>query len=105
MEIPKQGRVMALDSYNNVGIILAQTRCDFRSPLYVGEEIEVGARVDRIGRKSVDMSYAVRERRSGRLVAEGTSVQVAYDYGAKRTVEVPEEFRRKAAAFEGRPLG
>lgn len=98
-------QVMGLDSYNNVGIILAQTRCDFRSPLLVGEEVEVGARVDRIGRKSVDMSYEIRERSGGRLIAEGTSVQVAFDYQAKRAVEVPDEFRRKAAAFEGRPLG
>jgi acyl-CoA thioester hydrolase len=97
--------VIGLDSYNNVGIILAQTRCDFRSPLYVGEEIDVAARVDRIGRKSVDMSYEIREPRSGRLVAEGTSVQVAFDYAVHRAVDVPEEFRRKATAFEGRPLG
>jgi len=98
-------QVMGLESYRNVGIILAQTRCDYRSPLFVGEEIEIGARVDRIGSKSFDMSFVVRACASGRLVAEGTCVNVAYDYAAGRTIAIPDEFRRLASAYEGKPLG
>ena len=96
--------VMGLASYRDVGIILAQAACDFRSPLHAGEEIDVGVRVDRIGRKSFTMAYEARARPGGRLVAEATSVQVAYDYAAGRSVVVPAEFRRRAAAFEGRAL-
>jgi len=98
-------QVTGLASYRNVGIILAQTRCDYRSPLFVGEEIEVGTRVDRIGRKSFEMSFGVHALASGRLVAEGSCVNVAYDYGAGRTIEIPDDFRRLAAAYEGKPLG
>ena len=96
-------QVVGLASYRNVGIILAQTRCDYRSPLFVGEEVDVGARVDRIGRKSFDMSFEVRA--AGRLVAEGTCVNVAYDYAAGSPIAVPEEFKRLASAYEGKPLG
>ena len=97
-------QVVGLDSYRNVGIILAQTRCDYRSPLFVGEEVDIGTRVDRIGRKSFEMSFAVHACADGRLVAEGTCVNVAYDYGAGQTIAIPDEFRRLASAYEGKPL-
>ena len=67
--------------------------------------VDIGARVDRIGRKSFDMSFAVHACAGGRLVAEGSCVNVAYDYGAGQTIEIPDEFRRLAAAYEGKPLG
>ena len=96
--------VLALQDYRDVAIILAQARCDFRSPLYAGEELDVGVRVEWIGGKSFGMAYRALQRTAGRLVAESTSVQVAYDYARGQSVQVPEEFRRKAVAFEGRPL-
>ena len=94
--------VTGLRSYNDVAIILAHTRCDFRSPLYTGEELDVGVRVDRIGGKSFDMSYRAVGRTENRLLAEGMSVQVAFDYVSRASVQVPDEFRSKVLAFEGR---
>lgn len=96
--------VTDLRSYNDVAIILAHTRCDYRSPLYTGEEFDVGVRVDRIGAKSFDMSYRAVERTESRLLAEGMSVQVAFDYATRSSVAVPESFRSRVLAFEGRPL-
>ena len=96
--------VAGLGSYPDVAIILAQAQCDFRSPLYSGEEIDVGVRVDWIGGKSFQMAYRAQERSSTRLVAESTSVQVAYDYERRCAVEVPGEFRRQVEAFEGRSV-
>ena len=89
-------------TYREVGIILARTRCDFRSPLLPGEEIGLGARVESIGTKSFTMSYRGEERAGGRLICEGESVQVWFDYREERSVPVPDEFRRQAAEFEGR---
>jgi acyl-CoA thioester hydrolase len=91
-----------LRSYHDVRIILARARCDFRSPLFSGEEIDVGARVESIGTKSFTMSYRAVERAGGRLVAEADSVQVWFDYETRRPLPVPAEFRRQASTFEGR---
>ena len=96
--------VVDLQDYRDVAIILAQARCDFRSPLYAGEQLDVGVRVEWIRRKSFGMTYRALVRGPDRLVADSSSVQVAYDYARDRSVEVPEEFRRKAAAYEGRSL-
>ena len=96
--------VTGLADYREVGIILAHAACDFRSPLYPGEEIDVGVRVEWIGGKSFGMSYRALERAAGRLVAESTSTQVAFDYAANRTIRVPRAFRDQVTDFEGRAV-
>ncbi len=85
--------------------ILARVEIDFRSPLVLGEELLVGIRVSRVGNKSFHFEYELREGKTGRLLAEATSVQVMYDYRTQQTMPVPPEFRRKLEEFEGRPLG
>ncbi len=94
--------VAGIKDYQKVFIILARATCDFRTPAYSGEELDIAVRVDRLGGKSFDMSYQVHARSDDRLVAEGTSVQVAYDYSSGKSVEVPATFRRQVESFEGR---
>ena len=95
-------RVAGVRNYRDVFFILASATCDFRSPIQPGEEFAIGVRMERIGGKSFDMSYRAHALDGGRLLAEATSVQVAFDYRAERSIPVPEEFRRQVEAFEGR---
>ena len=96
--------VAGVASYRDSAIILVHARCDYRAPLYAGEEVQVGARVERIGGKSFDMVYRLVAPSDGRLVAEAFTTQVSYDYGAARTVDVPPELRRQLSDFEGQSL-
>ncbi len=48
--------------------------------------------------------YAIHEKRTLRLAAEATSVQVCYDYEAKRSITVPRDLRGKIEAYEGHSL-
>jgi acyl-CoA thioester hydrolase len=73
------------------GMILARAEVDFRSPIELGEQVEVGVRTGRIGTKSFDLEQEVRA--DGRLAAEGKFVLVAYDYAASVSREIPEEWR------------
>lgn len=73
------------------GLILARVEVDFRSPVALGEEIEVGVRTARIGTKSFELEYEVRA--GGRLAAKGKSVLVGYDYERGASVEIPAEWR------------
>jgi acyl-CoA thioester hydrolase len=88
-----------------VPFILAQVRVDYRSEALVDDTLLVGIRCDRIGTKSFTFTYEIREQRSLRLVAEATSVQVCYDYEARRSVPVSDDLRRRVAALEGRAPG
>jgi acyl-CoA thioesterase FadM len=69
-----------------------------------GEDVEVATQVDRIGRSSIAMSHRLTAGTDGRLVGEAHSVLVTYDYSAARPMPVPDEWRRRIAQHEGRPL-
>ena len=57
----------------------------------------------RIGRTSFAMSHRMHAGPDGRLVGEVGTVLVAYDYAAARPMPVPDAWRRRLAAYEGRP--
>ncbi len=76
--------------------ILARVEIDFRSELRAGEEIEVGTRCSRIGTKSFDLEHEIRA--GDRLVAEGKSVLVGYDYERGESVPLTGEIRERLSA-------
>jgi acyl-CoA thioester hydrolase len=80
------------------GMILARAEVDFRSPIGLGEQVEVGVRTGRIGEKSFELEQEVRAE--GRVAAEGKFVIVAYDYTTGRSRELPAEWRE---TLEGVP--
>lgn len=73
------------------GMILARAEVDFRSPIDLGAQVEVGVRTGRIGTKSFDLEQEVWA--DGRLAAEGKFVIVGYDYATGRSREIPSEWR------------
>ena len=90
--------------YRRVPFILANVVCDFRSEALVSETLEIGIRCDWIGTKSFAFAYDIREKVVRRLVVEAVTVQVCYDYEAKRSKVMPEQLRAALEAFEGRSL-
>ena len=92
------------EDYRRVPFILAGVQVDFRSEALVSEVLEIGIRCDWIGNKSFAFGYEIREKATGRLVAEATSVQVCYDYEAKRSIPVAAGLRARLEAYEGRAL-
>jgi acyl-CoA thioester hydrolase len=84
--------------------ILAEVTCSYRSPAYLGETLLVGIRVSSVGRKSFVFEYEMRDGASGRLVAEGSSVQVMYDYRERRSKPVSEEWLARVEAQQGQPV-
>ncbi|CAN5243841.1 thioesterase family protein [soil metagenome] len=83
--------------------IVADVKISFRSPAALGETLEVSHRVSRVGETSLVFDFEIRGG-DGRLVAEGSTVHVAFDYGVQRPVPVPEEWRRRIESYEARSL-
>ncbi|MBL8692550.1 MAG: acyl-CoA thioesterase [Planctomycetes bacterium] len=73
--------------------ILARTEIDYRTPAMLHERIEVLIRPIRIGTKSFDLEYLVREVAAGRLIAEAKTVLVSFDFAKNVSVAIPEELR------------
>jgi acyl-CoA thioester hydrolase len=86
--------------FDEIGIILLETRCTFRAPIAYGQAIRVGVRTVRLGNKSLEMEYCIEEDVSGKVLAVGTSIAVAYDYPASRSIPIPEDWRKTLQDFE-----
>ncbi len=90
-------------NYMEVPFILAHTSIDFRSPAFVHERLVVGIRVSRLGRSSFECAYRIAEETTDRLVCEGRSVQVIFDYAGGASYPMPDALRAQVRAFEGDP--
>ena len=84
---------------SGVGFILAEARCQYTSPLTLGERVTVRIRVSDLGRSSFVFTYRM-EGQDGRLVAEARSTQVCYDYGNERSIPLSDAWRQAILAFE-----
>jgi len=83
----------AEDRFPDPGIILARVECDFRSPARLGERLEVRLGVAGIGRTSFRYEYEIVSAQDWRLIAEGKTVQVVYDYARETPLPVPDLWR------------
>jgi acyl-CoA thioester hydrolase len=82
------------------GIILARLELDYEQPLDYREEVAVGCRIARIGRKSFDFAYEIWSETRQVRAAHGLTTMVAYDYAAKASIVIPERWREFIASYE-----
>jgi len=82
------------------GMILAHLQFNYEQPLDYREEVAVGCRISRLGRKSFDFAYEVWSETRQLRAAHGISSMVAYDYQAKTSIAVPDRWREVIAAYE-----
>jgi acyl-CoA thioester hydrolase len=87
-------------SFMDVGIILAETRVTYHSPVRFDTIAQVGARTIRLGVKSIHMGYVLEDTEKDQLLASGSAVLVTYDYRAQQTIPVPERWRNVISEFE-----
>lgn len=83
---------------SDLDFVLAAARLEFRSPVHLHETVDLYVAPCRIGRSSWDLAYEARARADGRLVLEARTVQVQYDYAARKPVPIPQAWRRSLEA-------
>ena len=85
------------------GIILAHVSIDYKSPLFLRDNVFVYTRCSKLGKKSIELSWVIIRDKKGieETIAQGIAVLVFYDYTENKTVEVPEVQRKKIETFEG----
>jgi acyl-CoA thioester hydrolase len=86
--------------FDTIGIILAEQRCKYFEPILYDQEIHVGVRVARLGKKSMDTEYVIQVPNSQSLLAFGEAILVAYSYEEGRSIPVPDTWRRAIVEFE-----
>lgn len=82
-----------------IGFILAEASCQFKSPLELGERVTIHTRVSGMRNSSFVFEYRLAGK-DGRLVATARTVQVCYDYRAQRPIPIPDGWRDAIVAYE-----
>ena len=93
--------VLGVESPEDLLVIVAKVNIDFRSRASLGEVLEIGARVPRIGTKSFDLDHEVRGP-DARLVAVASTTLVTFDYRGDTTMPVPDLWRERIQSFEAK---
>ncbi len=92
MEVTRTEYYMRLTGARSLGeirFIIARASCDYRAPARFGDRLLVAIWPSEIGNSSFKFQYRMTQKRDDTLVAEGETVQVAFDYQMSKTVPIP----------------
>lgn len=78
--------------------IMAEATVRYVSEAMIGDALDIEITTSEVRTKAWVWSYVIRSGADGRVVAEGRTVQVMYDYAAHRTVPIPDAVRACLAA-------
>jgi acyl-CoA thioester hydrolase len=87
-------------SFMDFGLILADAQVTFKAPVLFGQRVQVGVRSIRLGNKSMTMEYRLEDIETGKELATGSSVMVAYNYHKEETIPIPTDWRQRIEQFE-----
>ena len=59
----------------------------------VGEPLEIDISTREVKTRSWIWQFRITDARDGRVVAEGSTVQVYYDYKARQPIPIPDDVR------------
>ena len=76
------------------GTILVHAECDYRAPAFINDALDIRLKVGDIGRSSFAFHYLIEKVATGQRLAEGKTVNVAYDYAAGQTMPIPDMTRQ-----------
>jgi acyl-CoA thioester hydrolase len=77
--------------------IVAEATVRYLSQAMIGEPLDIEICTTEIRTKAWVWSYVIRASRDERVVAEGRTVQVMFDYENRRTIPIPEDLRARLA--------
>lgn len=79
--------------------LVVETRCSYFAPLAFPESVDIGLVVAQLGRSSVRYRIGVFAAGSEQAAAQGEFVHVLVDRTSRRSVEMPQNWRRAFQAI------
>jgi acyl-CoA thioester hydrolase len=95
---------IAADDKHGTGIHVVQASVTYKAPMRFDEEIDIGARVSRLGRTSLTFSFEIFPAGGDQVISAGEQVWVNTDRQTRRPVPWPEDFRALLRSREGERL-
>lgn len=90
--------------WSHVDNVIANVNCNYLSPIFYQDQIEVLTRCEAIHEKSFKLLQMLVETRSGEIKSVCETVMVAYDPKRKVSIEVPDFWRKALSEYEGKDL-
>ncbi len=87
-------------SFMDIGVILADIQITYLKPVYFGQEVKVGVRIEKLGGKSITITQNVVDISTEVELSRGKVVMVSYDYRKAKSIPIPEEWRKRISEFE-----
>ncbi|MFM2134919.1 MAG: hypothetical protein RL021_319 [Bacteroidota bacterium] len=89
-------------NWNSDGIILAKAEVKYLRPILFSDRLHIQTRCARIGGKSMELEYLLLKYEQGQpvMLAEASTVVVAYDYTSKTTQQVPDVWKKAIIDYE-----
>ena len=100
----EQSGIAPLLDRQQLGPILARIACDYHRQLNFPDTIQIGARVSRLGSKSMTIQHAIYSQAQQAIVAKSDSVVVIFHYGDNASHPIPADVREQLERFENKPL-
>jgi len=79
--------------------IVAEATVRYVSEAMIGQPLDIEIVTSEVRTKAWVWSYVIRATEGDRVVAEGRTVQVMYDYAARRTMPIPDAMRALLATI------
>ncbi len=84
----------------DLSLVVAEAHCRYRSPAVFGERLVVEVAMVGLRSRAFELSYRVSVEGDGRLVAEGSTVQVAFNSSTKRVAMLDPTLAAALKRFE-----
>lgn len=79
---------------NGTGPILADIGCSFHRQVHYPSSLEIGVRITKVGRSSLQMNTPIFLKGQNEAVADVRNVLVWFDYDKQQPATVPDELRK-----------
>jgi acyl-CoA thioester hydrolase len=91
----------AINERDGADMHVVQAQVNYKAPIEFDQEIEIGARIARLGRSSVQFCYEIFPVGEDRVLASGEQVWVNTDRALHKSTSWSPEFRAAVEAREG----
>ena len=91
IDLFKKLGVTEINVGNSVGTIQKDAHVYYRGEVYLGDELTIIIKNIDIKKTSLNFIYSV-EKREGKIVLEGSTIIVAFDYEKKKVARFSQEF-------------
>jgi acyl-CoA thioester hydrolase len=96
-EIAREKAWVAMGEDADFGFVVAEATVKYLSQARIGDPLEIEIVTDEVRNKAWVWRDRITNPRDERVVAEGTTVQVMFDYETRKSVPIPDPLKSKLA--------